>query len=179
MVEPYDASPSRADDVVSVDELDALVAGEARAFGRDPRKITHFLRRVALTVRAYRHQIQTLHRDVQAASLVAQTAGRPTTLSPLDALRYVAPDQLETIFDGHMREKLAAVEQARADADRARMEAVALLNRLKFAAANLCEDPTVDVRSKERFAQLLAQLPAGADRPGPAASGDGLDALFG
>lgn len=198
--EEYDDSPVAADSLLSVEEIDALVAAGGRPLGRDARKILHFLTRVGLTMRAYRQQIQALHRDVTAGHLARERAGQPTTLNPLDAVRYLHPDQLTQVFDGHMREKLVAIERTLGEAGRARTAANTDINRIKFAVMSLLEDPTLPAAVRERFSQLLARLPevvappvmpAGladpvrrpdpgqAAPPAPATPEAGLDDLFG
>lgn len=179
----YDPSPLTAESYLTIPEVDALVEAGPRAL-RDPKALIHFLLRVALTLRGYHAQVQQLHRDVQQARMIRERAGQATTLSPLDAVRFLTPDQLAPIMDAAVREKLTALERSQTESTRAQRNAQRELNRVKFAVTGLLEDSDMNPRLREKLVSLLRSFdtaaeqtaeptgpaagPAAADTPAPA-----------
>lgn len=162
----YDSNPLTAESYLSLPEVEALAAAGPRAL-RDPKALMHFLGRTLLTMRGFHSQIQQLHRDVQQARLVRERAGQATTLSPLDAVRFLTPEQLEPIMDAAIRERLAALEQATAGAERVQRDARRELNRVRFAVTGLLEDAQMTEALRTRLVQLLRSFPEQGAAPSP------------
>ena len=191
----YNASPSRLDDPVDLDELAALIESRGKAFGKDPKKVAHFVERVHATIVATRRQMQLLHRDVQQAQIRSNQVGRPTTLDPATAAQYLPFEEVAKQFDRHMLDRLAVQERIEEELRTNQREAVRRVNAVNFVVSGILEDPAIDDDVKQRISNGLTQLPDVADEPPTAPSprnarpmmpplppdgksGD-LDALFG
>src|SRR5690606_17491467 len=99
-------------------EIEALAVSQGRPLLKDRHKTEHFIHRVLSTVRMYKAQIQQMHRDIQEMQLQRERAGAPTTLSPMDSVRYLSDAQLEQVFGKVARQQLARLRQAQAEAAR-------------------------------------------------------------
>jgi len=150
----YDVSPNRLDELISIDEAEAIASADPKAFGRDPRRVQHYLTRVGHTIRAYRGQVRQLHSDFQRANL-AQARQLPSTLSPIDAVRYLTPEQLAAATDSAVAEKLEAAGRIEREASVLRSTAVARINEIKLVLGSLADDPTLPDPARAKLSQAL------------------------
>lgn len=114
-VTEYLADPTMVDVPFNLAEIEQVAADQARAL-KDPRKAQHFVQRTLSTVRMLKQQIQQLHRDVQTIQMDKERAGAATTLSPLDAVRYLSEEQLEQLFGVLARQQLQRLRTLQTDA---------------------------------------------------------------
>lgn len=155
----YDASPMMADTPLSMEEVEALMMAEGRPVLKDGRKIMHMLRRMRITILSYRQQIRSLNNDIQLMRAQSEKAGAATTLHPRDAVRFLSPEQLAELVEGHLRDQLSVAERAMADARKARSNANADLAKVKFAIASLMEDPSIPADVRNRFEMAMRTMP--------------------
>lgn len=146
----YDDDPQRLDQYVSVDEVSGLLEIQGRPFRKDAKRLVHFLTRLRLTLLAFRQQVQHLHRDVQAANIRATSIGTPTSLDPRSAARFLPPEEIATLADELIKQKLSAIEQAERTVAAERADTLRRLNSLKFAVSSVQEDFAIpaDVRAR-------------------------------
>lgn len=161
----YIPDPSTEDQLLDADEVEALLAGKLRKFAGDKRKVRHFLRRTLATLQAYRQEIQHLHRQVQEINLRSQVGGTPTTLDPRDALRFLPEQELVSLVDGHLRTRVQAVEQEAAEYKAARQQLASDINRFKFAANSLLDDPNVPAGAKDQIRRAMERSPEADELP--------------
>ena len=155
----YNASPSRLDDPVDLDELTALIESRGKAFGKDPKKVAHFVERVHATIVATRRQMQLLHRDVQQAQIRSNQVGRPTTLDPATAAQYLPFEEVAKQFDRRMLDRLAVQERIEEELRTNGREAIRRVNAVNFVVSGILEDPAIDDSVKQRISDGLTQLP--------------------
>ena len=160
MAHDYDDSPSRIDETVAPEEIEALLASDLRSFGRDTSKVEHLLTRLGVTFARYRQQIQGLHREVQSANLSRAQAGAASTLSPLDAVRYLTPEQLAGVVDAFSRAQIESASRDRHEASAAKATVVRLLNELKLVVSGLSEDPNMPTIARTKLENVLRDLSA-------------------
>lgn len=190
---PYIADPNLDGEALDIVEVERIIAVDGKGFVKDHRSVMHFTRRVASTISRYKEQIQSLHGHLDRVATETRI-GRPTTLSPLDAMRFASPEQKEAAFEGMQRDALRALRRAQDEARAGARDAVAVVNAVQFAATTILEDPHLDSYVRERFAKLLSEVqsqpvpavPAAAVEPEPVAHqtpapapDSGLDDLFG
>lgn len=130
---PYDASERTATSPLRLDEVDAVLAEGPKAFGRDPKGVMHFVRRVKLSFVDYREQLLALQREIEIARMHQGRIGTATTLSPADAFKYLSDEQQEALFATFMRARLEALEDERATLAAERVALRNLLGRLRLA----------------------------------------------
>jgi hypothetical protein len=160
----YDDDPHRLDEYVSVDELTGLITAEGRPFYKDSKRLLHFLTRVRTTLLAFRQQIQNLHRDVQAANIRATSIGTPTSLDPRSAAKFLPPEEIATLADELVKQKLAAISASEEEVRSRRADLLRRLNSVKFAVETIAEDYTIPQEIRDRITAAFANpltLPAG------------------
>ena len=146
-----------AEDYVSIEELEALATSVPRSL-RDPKAMALLLRRLLVTFNGYRAQVLQLNRDVQQARMQRERLGQATTMSPLDAVRFLSPEQLAPYMDALVREKAEALARAKDAADQALRTTHRELNRVKFAISGLLEEPTMNEHLRTRLVTLMRQF---------------------
>ena len=130
----YTASEYTAGLPVAVSEIDALLERAGKPITKDPNKTVHFLNRVKLTIDSMQADLGHLRRRIDEVSLNKSRRGAPSTLSPLDALKFASPEEIEMIVGrisrAKMRQLRTMVEDNMAAAeelDRARARFVATI----------------------------------------------------
>ncbi len=167
---PYEADPAFTDVPMHLEEIEALAAEGARDF-RDARKGAHFLGRVIATVRQKSEQVRQLNRDIHELRRAAEQVGRPTTLHPSDAVKYLSDAEREQLFGTMQQEQLAALRREQEKAAGATRAAMQTLGRVRYGLVSLLEDPATPAAVKARLQQMLASIEApGAGSPSQAGS---------
>ena len=105
-----------ADTPLGSDELEKLLNDGGRSLYKDQKALAIFIRRVVLTVKLYRQQLRKLNSDMSSLREEVSSGGRATSLNPLDAVRFLAPEQLLGLVDSHMQSRVKATEAAWRDA---------------------------------------------------------------
>jgi hypothetical protein len=156
----YDANPLMSETVLGLDEVVALEQEQGRSVARDQRKLAHLLHRMAITLQVAAEQRRGLNSQIQTLQMRQEQTGYATTLDPRDAVRFLSKDQLTELVEGHLKERVAAVERMAADVSRTRQLQNQELARLQFAIAGIEEDPSIPAEVRERFARLRTHVPA-------------------
>lgn len=144
---------------VTVEEIDALLAMGPRKFLRDGSRVQSLLHRFRFTLVHGQQTVRSLQRHIIAQSSQRTRAGTPTTLNPLDAVRYLDDEQKELIFDSLARERLAHL---RALVTRAEEEQAVLADQLatvRDVATALTQQADLPAHVRADLARQLASLP--------------------
>lgn len=157
---------------LSLDEAASVNAAKGKPL-RDAKTAAHYAHRVELTMAGYIEQIQKLFYELSAMTERAKNrAGTASTLSPLDAVRYLTDDQRKAIFDGLMRDQYERRVRAAHDAEAHTAALSALRARVEAALAAA----TAGRADPDELAGLLAALdvatPTVTDADAPPAGDD-------
>jgi len=155
----YEASDATAGLPVSLEELRLLVATSGKPLARDPRKLNHLLVRVLNTLDAHNEDLASLRRTVDTLRSEHTRNGTPSTLNPMDAIRFASPEQIEEVVGRLHRDRLVnlrtLVDQAR---DR-RDELDRLLEHSRLLIAAALNTPGLGADSAARLEAILAGIP--------------------
>ena len=162
----YDAAPQRLDELVSIDEAESIAAAEPKQFAKDQRKVAHYTVRVAKTLKAYRNQIHQLHRDVQKSQLSSSQVGQASTLSPLDAVRYLTPEQFASVADSAIAAKISSASAAEQEARTKGALAISRINESKLLLSSLLDNPRLDEKTRVQLKNALDRFSASAEALG-------------
>lgn len=163
---PYDPSDLQLDVPVSVDECETL-RNHLRPFGKDTTALDHFLVRVERTLMGHAHRMKAAQRDIEALQQAPAT-GRSTSLDPVDAIRYVPPDQLKAAVGALARHQLGIYDQLRHQALAERASLSAAAQTARDALAGLADAPMSDeVRQQLAAAWEALTLPPDSTLPDP------------
>lgn len=158
----YDDSDGALYRQVTVAEVDALLEAGMRQFLRDGSKLVHLLTRVRSTLVQAHESVRGLQQRVADQSAHLARVGTPTTLNPMDALRYLDDVQKEAVFDRISRERLATlrtlVARAQADADSVAAE----LALVRSVGRDLSAQAELPPHVRAQVARKLAALPTSA-----------------
>ena len=168
----YDADPSRLDEHLDLEEARGLLHSDLKWLGKDTGRLYHLISRMVTTIEAYRRQIQQLHRDVQEANLSRSQVGTPSSLSPLDSVRYLTPEQFASAADQFTRNAIEAAERQRAEAKAAAADAIRLVHEVNLVVGGMAEDLSLPPDVRNRLHAVLTRFAPRA--PG----GSGLNDLF-
>ncbi len=177
MSNQYDASPSRLDTLVDLDEAYRVMNADPKPFFKNPDRITHYASRVYRTLTAMREQIRSLHSSVQSIQISRAAAGAPSSLSPVDAVRYLTPEQLATAVGGATAATLQEATRAEKTAQILRAQALASINEIKLLLTPLLDEMRIDSTVRSRLSTILTHLDQNPAPPSPDEATD-LDALF-
>jgi hypothetical protein len=161
----YDDSPSRLDAYISPDEAAEIARADPRIFTKDVQRFSHFASRVATTIKAMRSQILDMHKDINSVQLSRGTTGAPATLSPLEAVRYLTPEQRASIAGAATEEIVSNALATQRQADELKSLATSRINEVKLVLGSLADNPRLDEQSRtlistalERFSKAQASL---------------------
>lgn len=120
------------DQPLSLREVEELAQNEGRSMRQDPRKVSHFLARVIATIRRHQEETRQLRVEIERGRMQSATAGTPTTLSPMDALRYISDDDKAKLFGQHAQLQLEYMKRKQQEAAEAVKNATTLVQTLKY-----------------------------------------------
>lgn len=151
----YSADPATRETPLRLDEVEAFaLAGTVRS----PEQITHFMGRVAATIKEQRRRMAELQRDVEVMAL--ERAGKEHPMArAIAAMEELSEDERRQLLDQRF---LAAMEEVRSERDlleRARLAMISESNRSRFAVAQLLDDPDTTPAMRAKLEQILKQLP--------------------
>lgn len=157
----YDDSEAALFSQVDVAEIDELLKVGVRQFLKDGSKIVHLLTRVRMTLVAAHMTISSMRRQMNEQSAHLARIGTPTTLNPLDALKYLDDEEKERIFDRIARERLKMLRDliARAQGDAAAVSGE--LSAVRGVALSLSQTADLPPHVRAEATKLLASLPEG------------------
>ena len=155
----YDDSEAALFSQVDVDEIDTLLKVGVRQFLKDGSKIVHLLTRVRMTLVAAHTTISSMRRQMNEQSAHLARIGTPTTLNPLDALKYLDDEEKERIFDRIARERLKLLRDlvVRAQGDAAAVGGE--LAAVREVAVSLSQMADLPPHVRAEATKLLASLP--------------------
>lgn len=156
----YDTSPSQSDVPIAPPEVDEWLA-DPKAF-RDPAAIVHMLGRLQVTLRHHQTRMTQIARDLQSLQQSAAGTGRATTLSPLDALRYLSEEQRTQVFSDAQRAHLEQARRARDEAEAYRTRIVEFIEKANGFAAQVDTHPGIPDDAKAYVRGLVATLLGGS-----------------
>lgn len=166
----YDASPNREDEPVDVAEITQLLSSDLRPFAKNPNWIEHLLRRVAKTIDSKNRMITALDRERSKAAIARAQVGAPTTLSPLDAVKFLTPEQFASQADAVVRNTIEGAERAKREAKAMTGAATKIVSDVRLVLGGMVDDINVPdgVRRQlrgllERSERNLPQQPEGQE----------------
>jgi hypothetical protein len=155
----YDYSQETVKTVITAEEVQELYEARGRPLGARGDAIVHFLYRTMLTLNAKDRNASEMRKQIEKMRTPKQRLGTPTTLSPLDAVKFAAPEELAAIM-GHINtSQLNALQQAVLQAQ-ARADALgADLAAVRTATQAVLNRPDLPADARVAFVQLLNGLP--------------------
>lgn len=159
VAEHYDTSEEALYVPVSLEELSALIQAGGRPVLRDSTRLTHLLKRVAVTLKAAKDQNKGHQRTIIQLQEHLNRVGLATTLNPVDALRYLDDDQRELLFDRISRDRLRMLRQMTEKAEKAREDLLAQAHEVRQTATQVAQRPDLPADIRAEFTKLLARLP--------------------
>lgn len=155
----YDDSSEALVNPVDVSEVEALLAAGPRQFLRDGRRFTHLLERMRMTLQEHRRQTLSFERYLATQSETLRRTGMPTTLNPMDAIRFLDDEQKEILFDAIAREQIQMLRDLVRTAQEERAAVDEQLTLVREVATNLAQMPEIPPHVRAEVAGLLAGLP--------------------
>ena len=137
------------------DELENLLADGGKSFYKDQKALAIFIRRVAVTIKLYRQQLRKVNSDISALREDVSSGGRATSLNPLDAVRFLSPEQLLSLVDNHMQGRVKATEAAWANALESQERNKVFVLRVSSLLKSLVN---LDSDTKNKVDIILAEL---------------------
>jgi hypothetical protein len=176
----YDDAPDRRDTLVSLDEAYTIMNGDLRTFAKSADRVAHYAGRVYRTLQAHRDQIQSLHRDIQTIQMSRAIQGAAPTMSPVDAVKYLTPDQLADAVDGASGARIRAASATVRQAQELRADTLARINEIKLLFTPLLTDARFDAAVRDSLSEVIRHVSESAvvlSTPAPVPPPD-LDSLF-
>lgn len=141
-------------------EVAALIAAGPRPLQRDGKKLMLLLRRMQSSLETHKRQSLAYERHLtELANAQRQAGGRPTTLNPLDAARFLDDSQKEMLFDSFSREQLQRLRHLIQQGQEERAVVAAQLSMVRKAGAALMGLPQLPHAMRAEIAALLGSLP--------------------
>jgi hypothetical protein len=144
-----------------LEELTELIEVGADGFYKDRDKVLHLLRRAWITVRQAIDDTQTHQGEIQRLQYQRQAQGRATTLSPMDAARFLSDAQKASLFDELQQARLRRLEAQLADAEQTAAAARHSHRQLEQTIRALLADPTLPQPAVASLRRALTELHAG------------------
>ena len=168
----YNATSATAKMPVGLPELDAILASNMRPLAKDPKRVGHLLRRVRETLESDAHDLSNLRSTVDELKRTRTHKGTAATLNPIDALRYVSPEEIETVTDRITRERLRTLRTLIDENMAAHSRLVSLIHSAQTIVTSALSDPTISADDVDRLTAVLAGLgDPGAATPPPVPAG--------
>jgi hypothetical protein len=154
----YDGSPNQLDVYVDPNEAEAIASGDPKVFAKNPALFSHYAARVARTIKHMRNQVTSLHRDMQSLQVNRSAAGAPATLSPLEAVRYLTPEQFAQVADDITRSRITAALDAERLSRETYSEAISRINEAKLVLGSLAGDTHLSDDARARVSKALTRF---------------------
>lgn len=111
----YSYDPSTEHTPLSAEEVGWLIDNMPRGFYKNKDSISLFLKRALITVLQLRQVRVEFDAELRRRSaIMPTTGGAMVAANPEYAARFLSPEQLKSLFDTFSRERLDALEEARA-----------------------------------------------------------------
>lgn len=165
----YIASPDTAALPITLDEVEGMIQVSGAPL-RNSRVLLHFLGRVVAALRMNITTMQNMSAEIDRLNARAATRfGQSTTLSPLEAVKFLSDEQRTALFQGMQADTYAATVRAREEAEQAAAKARRLAPALRLNFVKLVEDPSLPADVRARLAAALADADRLAAESAPAA----------
>lgn len=129
---------------LSLDDVRALSENEGRAVRQDPRKMSHLLARMTATIARSHEDIRSLRGELERLrTREKQGSGQSTTLSPLDAVRYLSPEQLQQVFGTVAKAQMDWLKVQKTETENTRRKLESVLARLRYVDVSATETAAV------------------------------------
>lgn len=163
----YNPDPSFAGVPLSVAEVEEIASTGGRALRGNANWMSHFLSRVIATMRSAYETRQQLEGALERMKIDSQmSAGANTTLSPVDAVRYLSDEQKRVIFDGVARDKIEWLDLQASEIEKKRRQVETVYNALSFIGETSLQDSQVsDHPAMVKLRMALALAKELADAP--------------
>jgi hypothetical protein len=172
----YDSSPSTYENALTLEEARAIEGVEAKSFAKDEHRFSHYTHRVVVTIERYREQARNMQRHVEELR-VSKRGGVSSSLSPMDAVKFMSEEQLASVVGGVAREQIESASRQRREAHEVHRASVAVFNELKLAIGSVVDNPLVDQATRLQLSKMLESF-AGSGLDAPVIDA-GLEELFG
>lgn len=156
--ERYDSAEELLYVPVTVAELDRLYAAAGKPL-LDKYAIKHFLYRARHTLLAAEEGNRELTKALDIASERKRRQGTPTTLTPIDAVKFASPDELSVIVGNISSTQLKALAAAVEDAQHNRDTLAALLSATAAHLNAFVARADLPAEVRAHVAATLAALP--------------------
>lgn len=144
-------------------EADALLREDGKPL-KARHALPHFLYRVRVTLSTLESQVEGNRQTIAQLREKRARMGAPTTLSPLDAVRYASPEELSKIVGQINSSQLVALETAVNGARSLRDELLAELTTTRAAVRTLLDKESLPTEVRLELIRLINGLP---DDPSP------------
>jgi hypothetical protein len=151
----YTPDPTTRNLPISSVELEEIVTSKGRGVLKNAASFLHLLARFQATMTQHRHQITALHAQIQRMQLEQSHAGAATTMHPIDAVRFLSPEELRAVMEPFLRQKFDVTQRNLAAARALQSELSVLVNGLRFQLAGLLDDPNVPAHTRAQVTALL------------------------
>jgi type II secretory pathway pseudopilin PulG len=149
---------------VGVADVEAVLAGNVKAWARDTAAVTAFLHGVQRALLDAQERARAYQRQLLAQQSRVTRVGTPTTLNPLDAARFLDDEQKEALFDRIARQRLARLREQVAQAEAERDQVAAAIAQLRAVGRALAENADLPAHVRAGAARALATLPVEAPK---------------
>lgn len=154
---PYTPDPALANTRISYPDIEAILACGGRGFVRNSDAVMHFVRRVQLTMRLLIDQNNQL-RGVIENQRIYRVVGTPTTLDPMDAAKFLSPEQKASLFEGLKADGLAKLRRREETLAKAQTRCTSLAAQAELVMSIAADEMSPATRDKvvAAIADLLA-----------------------
>lgn len=156
----YDDSTMWADTALNIEDVNAILDEGGRSFSKNHKAVLHFVRRVAITIRAYQESIRSLDAEIQDLRTTSSRMGKPPTLSAVDMFQYLSPEQQLEAAGPALQSQYDRLERAERAAEAAQLGAQSERNRLRFELGRIADDDEIGLAARQRIQALLEQMGA-------------------
>lgn len=153
----YDDRPEAQHTPLRLEEIEALILNGGRVLTKEPRRVVHFLHRVANTLKEQGRRTARLQRDVEEIRQQRAAAAHPVARA-MQAIGELTEEQRKLVLDEGYLLELAKLEKARGDAEMTRAAAENETNRIRMAIGSVLEDKDVPADTKAYLRQLLERV---------------------
>lgn len=149
----YNSDPSTKNAPLRLDEVEAYLLSGAKLF-KDPSTITHFLNRVAATLKEHRRRIIDLQQDVDRLKIRKQEESHPVARA-LEALEALSEEDKRKLLDINYLDALDQLKEKEEVAERTRVATISETNRMRMSFSKLIQDPTIPTEIRNKIKSIL------------------------
>jgi hypothetical protein len=152
----YDDRPEAQNVPLRTDEVEALILNGGQIL-RDPRRIVHFLQRVAATLREQGARVARLQADVETIRGERAVNQHPLARAT-QAIAELTEEQKHQLLDAGYLLEVEKLRKAQDDAELVKLGAENESNRIRLALAGLLEDPSIPSEVKQHVRVTLTRI---------------------